>query len=412
MNGTHSWQERRSQALDRALRKEPGRGGVAQVDADEGYLYRPGQLLLGRGAVDELRTEVQSSKVQPLEELNARFDDRDVDLQAWSIPSDIRLTALQRTIAPRVEARGSHCALNFVFTGEWVYYGGPATSPSLAPALPLPTDITLTSDRPDLAIMDTGVASPVHPFIAEILPAPDEDDVDALDEDHNSYLDTEAGHGTFICGLVARAAPGLAMEQRRVLTSNGFGDDLSVALGVAETTAPVINLSLGGYTRDNRRPRALRAALAALDPSRVVVAAAGNNGHSRRFWPAAFHEVIAVGAYESATGRTAEFSNYGPWVDVCAPGVDLHSSFVDGRRGPDADDPTFSGWAAWSGTSFAAPLVAAEIARRAAAAPNRTARDVADDFLAELGDLPDDNYGRRYEPAADLRFDPSATASV
>ncbi|GAA4355155.1 S8 family serine peptidase [Angustibacter luteus] len=404
MNESEYWKNRRKQALARALARGPEGGGVSQVDADEGYLYRPGQLLLGRGAVDELRSETQSSRVRPVESLNARFEDRGVDLQAWSIPSDVRLTALQRTLAPRAEAVGSHVALNHVFAGEWVYQGGPATEPHLAPELPAPGRIDLTSSEPVLAVLDTGVTDPAHPYFADALLDEMADDVDVLDEDHNRYLDTEAGHGTFICGLAQRVAPGLALEQRKVLTPNGFGDDLSVALGVAETTAPVINLSLGGYTRDNRRPRALRAALAALDPSRVVVAAAGNNGHSRRFWPAAFHEVIAVAAYDSANGRTADFSNYGPWVDVCAPGVSLHSSFVDGRRGDASDDPTFSGWAAWSGTSFAAPLVAAEIARRVAAASGRSAQEVADEFLGELGDLPDDGYGRRYEPETNVRL--------
>ncbi|WP_426567008.1 S8 family serine peptidase [Angustibacter sp. McL0619] len=409
MNASQDWQRRRADALARALAREPHQGGVAQVDADEGYLFRPGQLLLGRGAVDELRSETQSSRVRPDEELNARFEGRGVDLQAWQIPSDVRLTALQRTLAPRVEAVGSHVALNHVFAGEWVYFGGPASEPSIATGLTIPASFNLLSDDPDLAVLDTGVTDPAHALFAPALLDEMADDIDRLNEDGDRFLDTEAGHGTFICGLAQRVAPNLALEQRKVLTSNGFGDDLTVALGVAETTAPVINLSLGGYTRDNRRPRALRAALSALDPSRVVVAAAGNNGHSRRFWPAAFREVIAVAAYDSANGRTASFSNYGPWVDVCAPGVDLHSSYVDGVRDGVTDDPQFSGWATWSGTSFAAPLVAAEIARRTATS-NRTAREVADEFLEELGDLPEDGYGRRYAPATDVRLPAATTA--
>ena len=76
--------------------------------------------------------------MRPVESLNARFEDRGVDLQAWSVPSDVRLTALQRTLAPRAEAAGSHVALNHVFAGEWVYYGGPATEPHLADSLPVP----------------------------------------------------------------------------------------------------------------------------------------------------------------------------------------------------------------------------------------------------------------------------------
>ncbi len=412
MNSNQRWQQRRSQALQRVLTRSAARGGVAQDDVDEGYLYRPGQLLLGRGAVDELRKETRSQRVRPQEEVNARFAERGVDVQCWSLPSEVDAPALRRTLEGRVQAKGSHLELNHVFTGEWVYQGGPATEPSLADGLPVPQSITLTTKDPVLAVLDTGVTDPAHALFAQALLDEMADDVDLLDEDGNQVLDTEAGHGTFICGLVQRVAPGLALEQRKVLTSNGFGDDLSVALGVAETTAAVLNLSLGGYTRRNRSPRALEAALSALDPSRVVVAAAGNNGHRRPFWPAAFREVIAVAAYDSADGSPAPFSNYGPWVDVCAPGVDLHSSYVDGRRGSDPDDPDFAGWAAWSGTSFAAPLVAAEIARRAALSPKKPANEVAAEFVAELGELPADGYGRRYTPGTDVRRPARADASA
>ncbi len=404
MTAPSSWQDLRRLAFQRAQAKPPLRGGVAQDDVDEGYLFRPGELLLGRGAVDELRAETQSPRVRPDDELNERLARRGVDVQRWTVPDDVKVAHLQRALEGRARARGSHVELNHVFTGEWVYLGGPANEPLQADALPVPQGISLLSQTPDLAVLDTGVADPVHALFAPALLDQQPDDVDLLDEDGNLVLDTEAGHGTFICGLVQRVAPGLALEQRKVLSSSGFGDDLSVALGVAETTAPVINLSLGGYTRRNRPPRALQEALGALDPSRVVVAAAGNNGHDRRFWPAAFERVVAVAAYDSADGSTAEFSNYGGWVDVCAPGVALHSCYVDGRRTDDPDDPAFAGWAAWSGTSFAAPLVAAEIARRAVASPGRTAREVADELLDELGAAPADGYGRRYAPATDVRL--------
>ena len=55
----------------------------------------------------------------------------------------------------------------------------------------------------------------------------------------------------------------------------------------------------------------------------------------------------------------AEFSNTGDWVDACAPGVDVVSSFVRLRPGSGERD---YGFARWSGTSFATPQVAAEIA--------------------------------------------------
>ena len=329
MNESEYWKNRRKQALARALARGPERGGVSQVDADEGYLYRPGQLLLGRGAVDELRSETQSSRVRPVESLNARFEDRGVDLQAWSIPNDVRLMhcsdartsrrggRLARRAEPRVRRRVG-------LPGR----SGHRTAHGAGAAVARP-------DRPHVSRAGPRRARhrshrSAHPYFADALLDEMADDVDVLDEDHNRYLDTEAGHGTFICGLAQRVAPGLALEQRKVLTPNGFGDDLSVALGVAETTAPVINLSLGRYRRDNRRPRALRAALAALDPSRVVVAAARQQRPQPRFWPAAFHEVIAVAAYDSANGRTADFEQLWP-VGRCLRAWSVLAGHLRGR---------------------------------------------------------------------------------
>ena len=68
-------------------------------------------------------------------------------------------------------------------------------------------------------------------------------------------------------------------------------------------------------------------------------------------------------------GRVSEFSNFGVSADVYALGRNLVNAFPDGRfvcnETPDKDDVrVFStGMARWSGTSFAAPVVAGLIAR-------------------------------------------------
>jgi len=97
------------------------------------------------------------------------------------------------------------------------------------------------------------------------------------------------------------------------------------------------------------------------------------------------------------------FSNFGPWVDVCAPGVSLRSAFPTGVR---VDKVTgvkehFSGWARWSGTSFAAPLFAAEVARRHAQTTGRTPRQTAFELLSELPESPWAGFGAYYEPPVD-----------
>jgi subtilisin family serine protease len=376
---------------------------VAYTEEDGGYLYRPGELLVSPDMVNELRAETRGVALEPDEEINSRLVRRDVHLQRWRAPASLRLPALERTLSRAAEARQGVVAVNHVFTGEPFYKGGPGGEPEPSSSLPMPQASSPVPHRSAaLAVLDTGLPVPAPQLAVAALVADDGTDVDLLDEDGDTHLDTEAGHGTFILGLAQRLVPGLPTEQRKVLDSMGFGDDLTVCLGLAEANAPVLNLSLGGYTGGDRAPRALRHALRTLGRQRVIVAAAGNNASDRPFWPGAFREVIAVAAYDSRSETAAAFSNYGDWVDVSAPGVDLRSCFVDGTRENADGQVTFDGWATWSGTSFAAPLVAAEIARRVASSAGTDPRTVADEFLNELPPAPWVGHGRRYEPKLDL----------
>jgi hypothetical protein len=71
--------------------------------------------------------------------------------------------------------------------------------------------------------------------------------------------------------------------------------------------------------------------------------------------------VISVGAL--GPSGAAPFTNHGPWVQAAAPGVDIVSTFFDlSEERAREDGGDFDGWAKWSGTSFSAPIVAAEIA--------------------------------------------------
>lgn len=385
---------------------------LSPVRAGADFFHRPGELLISRAAEDrfaEVLEKVHGGRPIDERDVNGRLRAAGIDLRLWAVDAAVDLPVLVDRLRDEgaEDGTGSGVGLNHVLFGEPKYKGGPGDEP--APCDPVrfePAARPIRTDGPaDLAVLDTGLPeewATLHPQLAGAL-APDADDVDELDGDGDQLLDTEAGHGVFICGLVHRVAPMLTVDPGKVLDATGVGDDVTVALELAETGAQVVNLSLGGYTQGDRPPLALAAALARLPRTVVVVAAAGNDGGDRPFFPAALKGVLAVAAYDPRRGDRAEFTNHGPWVDCCAPGVDLRSSYVRGEWQAHDGPRSFKGFARWSGTSFAAPLVAAEIARRVAlSGGTRSAREVADDLMAELPQSSWPGLGLRYEPPLDL----------
>ncbi|MFT5143832.1 MAG: subtilisin family serine protease, partial [Thalassolituus oleivorans] len=176
------------------------------------------------------------------------------------------------------------------------------------------------------------------------------------------------GHGTHIAGIIAAmdnadglvgVAPGARIHNLKVLGDNG-STDVSVVVAAIEyiikarlanpTTPMVVNLSLGedigtpGYT-------ALDESVAYLvGLGATVVVAAGNQGiNSSGVTPAHVESVITVGAHDQ-NGDFAPYSNWGPQVDILAPGTDVVSL-----------SPMLGGFGTpvkMSGTSMAAPHVA------------------------------------------------------
>lgn len=114
----------------------------------------------------------------------------------------------------------------------------------------------------------------------------------------------------------------------------------------------------------------------------VLVAAAGNEGDQSLFYPAAYPQVISVGATDQNDAR-ASFSNYGSTIDVMAPGVAIYSTLPEGNN-------TYGNK---NGTSMATPLVAALAALVKSHFPSMSAAQIRQRIENACDDISAQNSG-------------------
>jgi hypothetical protein len=353
-------------------------------EAGNTFLLRPGQILAGPGDAPDVQrvlTGWRQSEQRPFGVTvftRAPQNPEDPAREVLDALARVRKATANRPqgparVAPNHVFVGEAAAINFY--GEPRVQGGPGSTvrqATLPAALPLRTSQRGDGHGVRIAVLDTGMFE--HEWLKGVQRAPNSDDV--WDVERDGYADAEAGHGTFIAGLILQVAPAASVYAVKVLDSHGVGDDVSVAAAMEPLPQDIdiVNLSLGGYTDRDTAPLAIATALRARGEQRgAVVAAAGNQGASRPFWPAAFEQVLAVGAVEQRGGKwtRAGYSNHGRWVDATARGSNLQSTFTREKtkvaQGSTTSpaDPTiaFGGWAAWDGTSFATPIAAAVLAR-------------------------------------------------
>jgi Subtilase family len=394
---------RRARELARMVKN----GEVLVEEGYGGYFYRPREILMALADEQLLAPRLREEGARPHRKRNRELERRRLGARVWLLPRRKSLPeAVERLRRPEGD-RQPRVGPNHVFGAEVLWGWGGGGAPVAVAPLALPAS-PVTAEKAAVGVVDTGMAEDtpqLHPGLFDHLTDPT-GDTDVLDDDGDGLLDSGAGHGTFVLGVIYQLDPDLTLDVEPGLGSHGFGDDLSVATAISELATGVINLSFGGYTHDNMEPVGLRSALDVASRNTVFVAAAGNHGRSEPCWPAAFSDVVAVAALDTRTDGAvpASFTNHGEWVDVCAPGVDIHSTYVEGTW-PD-DGIEFSGWARWSGTSFAAPQVAAAIARLALD-KGITPHEAKDQLLAGLDPFPDAlKLGLRYIPPKDLVFRP------
>jgi subtilisin family serine protease len=346
-------------------------------DADEQWFYRPGELLVRADALDRVVEALRRLGVR-----SRRCADEDAPrrVQRTSI---VTLDIRSRQPIPRLLDRLDEQGLGEVVSANHIAFAcprasmGPATEPEEPRGremLPRAADES-AGKGVRVVVVDTGLLPEhtLHPPLQHDVLA-DVDDVEDKDVDGDQHIDPYAGHGTFIAGVIRSVAPAATVVLEQVLDDDGLVDEADLSRQLIEALAShphVINLSLGFRTRGGRPP------LGMVDVWRVlrrrardcvIVASAGNEGSTDRFWPAAEGAVVGVAAVD-AEGAAADFSNRGDWVKACALGVDIDGAYAEGtyRTLDGADVRQFSGLARWSGTSFAAPMVAGAIAARMSA---------------------------------------------
>lgn len=280
-------------------------------------------------------------------------------------------------------------------------------------------DLTTGDPAIVVAVVDTGVDLN-HPELATLL-VPGQDLVDfapgsipkpgwVFEGDYtgvDSIPQDEVGHGTHVAGTISclsnngtgvagvawkvRLMPVKVLARIRNTTTNqvrGSGSAAHIAAGIrwaVDNGARIINMSLGG-SADTMVER--EAVAYAVSKGVVVVAAMGNDSSAVPSYPAAYPDVIAVAATDSAD-QQASFSNTGPHIDISAPGVGVVSTYWDDT------------YASLSGTSMASPHVAGVAALVLSRNAALTAADVGNILRTTARPLrnnpadpvPNDSYG-------------------
>lgn len=385
------------------------------------FFYRKDEILVSPWAFD--------SVVDLLRRLDTPYEA--MRSQGQDAPSVLKVDDAGRVIPRILEEIGERrsdpngreippASYNYLFFASPLDCGSPAgdpSEPSGRPHLGTPG----AGKGVAVAVLDSGIL-PDHasnPTLATDVEFDDDDDIDRTYS--RGYIHFPGCHGTFVAGVVRRVAPACKIVVIRVLDQDGIGTERDVADGIwraVKKGVDIINLSLTcPGVPEQVSPIVLQPALTAAEGAEIaIVGAAGNAGRPEPTWPGYLEQVVGVGAVD-AKGARAHFSNHGPWIDVWARGEDVVNAFGTGPYRPLRGGPTrnFAGYATWSGTSFATPLVSGLVAARQASdgsKPTEALAAVLDDAVRSLalGPGPDGQGARLVTLDTEVSYPPSPPA--
>jgi serine protease len=293
-----------------------------------------------------------------------------------------------------------------------------------------------------VAVIDTGIAYEDYDSFTQ---APDlagttfSQGYDFVNDD--THPNDDNGHGTHVAGTIAQTTnnglgvAGVAYKTSlmpvKVLDIDGYGYTSWVAEGIyyaVDNGAKVINLSLGSTEYSQTLYEAVEYA---FQKGVIIVASAGNDSTSTLSYPAAFPEVISVGAvrYDKTL---AYYSNYGEGLDIVAPGGDINvdqnsDGYADGVLQQTFHPPGATSNFAYyffQGTSMAAPHVSGVAALLLAHGENASeVRNIINSTADDLGETGyDEVYGYgllnaskaldRISPSAPLMLNPTLLNNI
>jgi subtilisin family serine protease len=283
---------------------------------------------------------------------------------------------------PRVVYAELDARVSGNFTPNDPFYNNP--SYTYAPQqinAPIAWDYTTGDANLIVAVLDTGVDPDHVEFAGRLLPGYDYVNDDSTPSDDN-------GHGTHVAGIVGAAidnsiglagiAGNVKILPLKVLdkNKNGWWSDTALAVTSAvDQGAKVINLSMIGTSDSTSLRNSIQYA---YDHNVLVVVAAGNNNSNTPAYPASYNTVLAVGATDS-NGNRWTLSNYGPNVDVMAPGSSVYSTYW--KTG------LANSYAFASGTSMATPHAAGAAALLFSRDPSLTTSEVISYLTSTVVDM-------------------------